>query len=68
VLYFAIQIQTQFNHAEKEIKILLSIFKVFGKSLESKDNPRLLYEDYLRSVENVADYGLILVSVVKQMI
>ena len=67
VLSSAIQIQTQFNHAEMET-ILLSIFKVFEKSFESKHNSHLIYEDYTSSVEIVADYNFILVSVVNLMI
>ena len=68
VLSSAIQIQTQLNHAEKERTILLSIFKVFEKSFESKHNSHLIYEDYTSSVEIVADYNFILVSVVNLMI
>ena len=68
VLYSAIQIQTQLNHSEKERKKLLSTFKVLRKSLGSKNNSNIIYEDYTRSVENFGDYDLILVFVVKQMI
>ena len=68
VLSSAIQIQTQLNHAEKERTILLNIFKVLWKSLWSKHNSDLIYEEYTSSVENFTDYKLILVSVINLMI
>jgi hypothetical protein len=67
VLSSAIQTQTEFNHAEKET-ILLSIFKVFEKSFESKLLSHLIYKDYTSSVENFSDYNLILVTLVNLMI